>query len=72
MKSLEIPYKNHVIAVHIFDAVDDLFTVMAEVWCSGNPELVTTRISAERFVSKDAAQQAGIRRGQQWVDEQAS
>jgi hypothetical protein len=71
MKSSELPYKNHVIAVHIFDGVDDLFTLMAEVRNSGNPELVTTLVSGGRFESNDAAHQAGIVRGQKWVDEQA-
>jgi general secretion pathway protein G len=71
MKSLELPYKNHVIAVYIFDGVDGHFTVMAEVRSSGNPEPLTTLVSAERFVSKDAAHRAGIVRGQKWVVEQA-
>jgi hypothetical protein len=71
VKSLELPYKDHVIAVHIFDGVDGPFTVMAEVRGSGNPEPLTTLVSAERFESKDAAHQAGTVRGQKWVDEQA-
>jgi hypothetical protein len=61
VKSLELPYKNHVIAVHIFEGVDGHFTVMAEVRSSGNPEPLTTLVSAERYEIKNAAHQAGDR-----------
>lgn len=69
-KSLEVPYKDYVIAVRIFEGLDGLFTLIAEVRRSGSTESLTTLVSAERFVSVDAAHQAGIIRGERWVDEE--
>jgi hypothetical protein len=69
-KSLEVSYKDYVIAVRTFEDVDGHFIAMVEVRSRGNPEPLTTLVSAE-FESRDAAHQAGIMRGQRWVDERA-